>query len=220
LVLEERVLSEVAATLELAVRVGLGLYFGLSGLAKAVSGPDEIAQLIASYHVAPRGYQKQTGFLLVGFELAIAVGLLVYPARIAAVLACILLVVLGAAVSVELWRGRRHPCGCLGTHSVRPIGWTLVAQDALLAVLALSVVIVDGFGQFPIASALLTVSDVDRASVLLSGVALALALVLWDEIEASIAAYQVMRERNDAISRDIELRAHTSAIQLSREVIR
>jgi peroxiredoxin len=86
---------------------------------------------------APRGVAPVLVWLLIGAELAIAGALVRAPSRIAgAVAAVVLLASTTSAVTVNLVRGRRPDCNCFGALSRGTIGWSTVARNALLAVLA------------------------------------------------------------------------------------
>jgi len=98
-----------------------------SGDARRVSPPAREAR------AARRGPRGRGGGAAAG-------ALLVPGARAAGLLsAATLLVVYGAAVAINLARGRRHiDCGCAGPAGRRPISGALVARNAALAALALA----------------------------------------------------------------------------------
>jgi len=79
---------------------------------------------------------------VIGVEVVVAIALLA-PARRAPgpVAAAAVLAVYGAAIAVNLARGRRHiDCGCVGPAVRRPISGWLVARNAALAAAALAAV--------------------------------------------------------------------------------
>jgi len=83
---------------------------------------------LAEYRLLPAGL------------VPLAAALVVPSARAAGLVsAATLLVVYGAAVAINLARGRRHiDCGCAGPAGRRPISGALVARNAALAALALA----------------------------------------------------------------------------------
>ena len=95
---------------------------------------------LAEYRLLPAGLVPLAAALVVGAEAAAAGALLVPGARAAGLVsAATLLVVYGAAVAINLARGRRDiDCGCAGPAVRRPISGALVARNAALAALALA----------------------------------------------------------------------------------
>ena len=95
---------------------------------------------LAEYRLLPAGLVPLVAALVVAVEMAAAGALLVPDARAAGLVsAATLLVVYGAAVAINLARGRRDiDCGCAGPAVRRPISGALVARNAALATLALA----------------------------------------------------------------------------------
>ena len=95
---------------------------------------------LAEYRLVPAGLVPLAAALVVGAEAAAAGALLVPGARAAGLVsAASLLVVYGAAVAINLARGRRDiDCGCAGPALRRPISGALVGRNAALAALALA----------------------------------------------------------------------------------
>jgi hypothetical protein len=61
------------------------------------------------------------------------------PGSMGIVAAAMLLVVYAVAIGVNLLRGRRDiDCGCAGPASRRPIAWSLVARNVVLAAIGLA----------------------------------------------------------------------------------
>ena len=56
--------------------------------------------------------------------------------RPAAIVAAVMLVAFTTLIVVRLRQGRRPPCACFGAWSTKPIGWSDVARNAVLLVLA------------------------------------------------------------------------------------
>src|SRR5216117_2045159 len=94
---------------------------------------------LAEYRLLPAGLVPLAAALVVGAEAAAA------GARATGLVsAATLLLVYGAAVAINLARGRRDiDCGCAGPAVRRPISGALVARNAALAALALA-------GLFPV----------------------------------------------------------------------
>jgi len=95
---------------------------------------------LAEYRLLPAGLVPLAAALVVSVEVAAAGALLVPGARAAGlVAAAALLVLYGAAIAINLARGRRDiDCGCAGPAVRRPISGALVARNAALAALALA----------------------------------------------------------------------------------
>src|SRR5437773_10180306 len=93
---------------------------------------------LAEYRLVPAGLVPLAAALVVGAEAAAAGALLVPGARAAGLLsAASLLVVYGAAVAINLARGRRDiDCGHAGPALRRPISGALMGPNAALAPLA------------------------------------------------------------------------------------
>ena len=96
---------------------------------------------LEAYDIAPRAALPLLGRLLPVLELALAAGLLIAPIRpAAAVLGALLLAGYGAAIAVNLRRGRRDlDCGCLGFGVHSQISSALVWRNGAAAVASLSV---------------------------------------------------------------------------------
>jgi hypothetical protein len=104
--------------------------------------PAAFRAALAAYRLLPAPAVTPAAALLVAAELAAAGALLGAlrhePLRVAALGGAALLGLYGAAIAVNLRRGRRHiDCGCAGPGARRPIHEALVARNAVLAALAL-----------------------------------------------------------------------------------
>ena len=97
---------------------------------------------LAEYRLLPAGLVPLAAALVVGAEAAAAGALLVPGTRATGLVsAATLLLVYGAAVAINLARGRRDiDCGCAGPAVRRPISGWLVARNAALAAAALAAV--------------------------------------------------------------------------------
>lgn len=120
-------------TLSLAV---LWLAAGLHKL----EDPEAFERSVAAYDIAPRAVLPLLGRLLPVLELALAAGLSAASTRpAAAVLGALLLTLYGAAIAINLRRGRRDlDCGCMGFGAQSQISPALVWRNAIAAVASLS----------------------------------------------------------------------------------
>lgn len=96
---------------------------------------------LEAYDLAPLAMLALLGRLLPVLELAIGAGLLVPAARpVAAALGALLLLGYGAAMALNLRRGRRDlDCGCMGFGARSQISPALVWRNALAALASLCV---------------------------------------------------------------------------------
>jgi hypothetical protein len=121
------------------LRVGLALLF-------AVAAGHKLADLghfratLADYRLLPAALAGPAAALVLAVEAAIAVALVTPAERaVGLVSAAALLVAYGAAIAINLARGRRElDCGCAGPAVRRPISGRLVARNAALAAVALA----------------------------------------------------------------------------------
>jgi hypothetical protein len=125
--------------IDLTLRAALSLLL----LAAASHKARDLARFratLADYRLLPGGLVSPGAAVVVGVEAAVAAALLAPALRAPGLLAAAaLLVVYGAAIGINLARGRRHiDCGCAGPAVRRPISGWLVARNAALAALALA----------------------------------------------------------------------------------
>jgi hypothetical protein len=119
----------------------LALLLASAAIAKLRDLP-RFASVIAAYDVLPQPPARIVAVGLPFIELGIALGLLVTQVRwVAAGAAGGLLFIYGAAIGLNLARGRRDlDCGCEGFGQRRPIaGWMLVRNALLIGIAALAV---------------------------------------------------------------------------------
>ena len=98
--------------------------------------PEVFAAAIENYQVLPESLAAPVARLLPAWELLAGAALL-FPQTCewGSLAAAILLLIVTAAVAINLWRGQRAiDCGCGGMSS-QPISWALVARNALLIAL-------------------------------------------------------------------------------------
>jgi hypothetical protein len=118
--------------LHLTLRVPLALLFAAAAVHK-LREPAAFRAALTAYRLVPAWCAPA----IVAVEAVVAVALCV-PGAIGPIGATTLLLVYAFAIAVNLVRGRRDiDCGCAGPAASRPIGWGLVARNALLAVVAL-----------------------------------------------------------------------------------
>jgi thiol-disulfide isomerase/thioredoxin len=119
----------------LAARVVLVAVFAVAGIAKLTDRRSVRATTVA--FGAPPRLAGLLAWGLIGSELGVAAALAFGPsARVGAVAALVLLLVFGAAVAINVSRGRHPECRCFGRLHSSEIGWSTVARNGLLAALA------------------------------------------------------------------------------------
>jgi hypothetical protein len=101
-----------------------------------LSEPDVFAGSLAAYRLLPQALAAPVARLLPVVEGALGAGILVPATRPAALLLlAALVVVYGAAMAINLLRGRHDiDCGCGG--ATHPLSWGLVARNIVLAAAA------------------------------------------------------------------------------------
>ena len=134
----------------LAIRVFLALVFATAALSK-LGHAEEFYGVVRNFRILPDRASRVTALVLPVVELATAAGLLIGATAVpAALAAAALLVVFGAAIAVNVLRGRTWiDCGCFRNGLKQQVGWALVARNAAMAGAALVVA-----GLLPAASGL------------------------------------------------------------------
>jgi len=114
---------------------GTALLFASAAIQKFRS-LTRFAAIVAAYRVLPASIGGPVAWLISCLEAAIAVALMWAPARKAAVIAAmVLLIAYASGMSVNLLRGRRDlDCGCGASRDRRPIAAWMVWRNAFLAV--------------------------------------------------------------------------------------
>ena len=118
----------------------LALLFATAAVAK-IRDRVRFAAVLEAYEVMPRSLTRSAAVLLPFIELTVAFGLFVTQFRpVAAAAAAGLLLIYGAAMGVNLVRGRRDiDCGCEGFGRRRSIApWMLVRNSVLMLVAAVA----------------------------------------------------------------------------------
>ncbi len=117
----------------LAVVLGSGTMLLASGVAKlrTATFPADLA----NYRLLPPAWVVPVATTVGWLEIAVGTALLLTPWPVPALLgALVLLAAFTAAITANLLRGRRIPCGCRGT--TRPISWPLAATNSAWIVAA------------------------------------------------------------------------------------
>ena len=118
--------------------------------------PQRFAASLAAYQLVPEGLLGVTSRIATGLEVII-VGLLLIVAPAGAILAAIVLLAYGAAIAVNVARGRTHiDCGC--GDEPTPVSWLAVVRNILLCGLAVAIAVqaaplVQGFAAVLVAAA-------------------------------------------------------------------
>ena len=119
----------------LAIRVLVALVFLTAALGK-VRHRLAFQGVVANYRLMPEIAVPAFALLLPPVEAAVAAALLFAPSSWPEESAAILLVLFAAAITINIWRGRRHiDCGCFQSALKQTLSWTLVARNAGLALL-------------------------------------------------------------------------------------
>ena len=115
----------------------LALLFATAAVAK-VRDRVRFAAVLAAYELVPRPFARGAAVLLPFIELNVAFGLFVKQVRPAAATAAAgLLLIYGAAMGVNLARGRQDiDCGCEGFGRRRSIAPWMIMRNALLMLVA------------------------------------------------------------------------------------
>lgn len=124
----------------LAIRVFLALVFVTAALSK-LGHAEEFYGVVRNFRILPDGLSRIMALVLPVVELAVAAGLLIGATAVpAAIAAAALLAVFGAAIAVNVVRGRTWiDCGCFRNGLKQQIGWALVGRNALMVGAALTV---------------------------------------------------------------------------------
>src|SRR5688572_2746992 len=125
----------------LFLRVALGLIFMVAAVAKILS-PREFSKAVVDFRIVSPRLSPVIGRTIAVLELAGGVALLLGVLEwLGGILIAGLLLAFNAAMAANLIRGRRHlDCRCFGRRTVR-IGWGHVAQNTLLLVACMPIVV-------------------------------------------------------------------------------
>jgi len=104
----------------------LGLFFAVTGISKIFHFSHFIS-VVSDYHLLPNRLTSIAALSIVIIELTLFPTLLfnlIWPWPL--VVASALILAFAAAMSVNLFRGRQHACGCFGIRNQKSISWRLV----------------------------------------------------------------------------------------------
>jgi hypothetical protein len=138
---------------------------------------------VADYQLVPEKFVQPLSAAIVGTELLIVLAQLVPGGQIGGLLlAVLMLAVYGAAMGINIRRGRdRIECGCGG--AVQPLAWSLVGRNAILAGLGIVAVLTGPYAL-----------GLDEAVAALgSGFALWVGFVLVEQIMANVSHARLRR---------------------------
>ena len=124
-----------------------------SAVAMKLRAPAIFVATLADYRLVPRVLLRATGALVVALEVVVAIGLLWPTTRsVSGVVGAGVMVLYGAAIAINLVRGRREiDCGC--SLRRRPIGRWMVVRNLVFATALLVIAL-------PVAPRALSVGDV------------------------------------------------------------
>ncbi|MBV2150757.1 methylamine utilization protein MauE [Sphingobium sp. AS12] len=161
----------------LAASLGVGLILLIAGIDKWRHRM-LLPGVIANYRLLPTGLVLPAAKILPIAEIGIGGALIVGFAPLPVILAILLLTLFGVAMAINIRRGRTHiDCGCGRSQLRHPVGWPLVARNAVLAVLL-----------FPRLWPAPSFGAMDIGTAMVGGVALYLAYLLCNSIGALIAS--------------------------------
>jgi hypothetical protein len=125
--------------IDAALRASLAVLFAAAASHK-LREPRRFRATVAEYRLLPGWLVVPAAVALVGGEVGVATALVLPAWRTAGLIgAAGLLALYGAAIAVNLARGRRDlDCGCAGPAMRRPISGWLVARNAVLVAVALA----------------------------------------------------------------------------------
>ncbi|MGN7871451.1 MauE/DoxX family redox-associated membrane protein [Paracoccus sp. 22332] len=126
-----------APVLAVFVKSFLMLLFITAALSK-LRNLDEFHGVVRNFRLMPDALARTVAYLLPPVEMATAIAIAV-PAtsQVATALAGALLLVFGAAMAINVLRGRSQiDCGCFRNGLKQPLSWGVVARNAALATAA------------------------------------------------------------------------------------
>ena len=121
-----------------AARLALAAVFAVAAVVK-LSGRERFRETLGAFGV-PGSFLTPAAWLIALTELTLAALLVPLPTGRAAALAAVTLTaVFSAVVAWTLAAGKHPDCGCFGSLSAAPIGWTTLTRNAALIGLAATV---------------------------------------------------------------------------------
>jgi uncharacterized membrane protein YphA (DoxX/SURF4 family) len=132
-------LSEPTLALLLLTRTVVGVVLIVASVPK-LTASNEFIQVVQGYQLVPDKFAVAVGRILPVMELAAGLGLvsgIFMPWS--SLLAILLFILFGFAISLNLLRGRRYiPCGCFGMSREGRLSWGSVLRNVILSALAFS----------------------------------------------------------------------------------
>lgn len=189
--------SNVAAVVELIIRIGVGAFFLASAAAKVVGGSVAVANAIARYRLLPARLVRAAAHVLPATEVSVGFGVLLELTALPAVAIGIVFLVGASLAAVRnLARGRRFPCGCFGDFGDRRIGWGLVTENSLITA-ALGFLVVRFRDVAPVSIwEGLAAAERDAVPILLMAGTSAFLLFAWGQIEGLIGSFETYRSES------------------------
>lgn len=133
-------MASSASYLVVAGQLLAGLILLLAAGKKALQGTEKLVVTVRDYRLIPQSLIFPVARMLPGLEATVGIlliGNLGQP--VVGVAAATLYMVFAAAVGANILRGRRHiDCGCFGGSASKPLTWTLVSRNTVLAVASAS----------------------------------------------------------------------------------
>lgn len=128
-------------------RILVGLVMLIAGIAKVKAGPQQFSRAILGYDLVTPGVAFLLSRTLPWLEVVTGVCLIIgLFCAAASLIAFALLLVFSAALTMSLYRGRKHDCGCFGLGTVKRVRWQMVYRNLLLmGALAMTYLITGGF---------------------------------------------------------------------------
>jgi Methylamine utilisation protein MauE len=128
--------------LELTIAWSLAALFAASTL-HILRALSEWPGVLRNYRLLPEVFAGAAAWLILG-SMALTAGALVWPStrRLGAVAACLLLLLFGAAMGINIRRGRAAiDCGCFGSRLRQGIERWMVMRNGILALCALTLLL-------------------------------------------------------------------------------
>jgi hypothetical protein len=170
----------------------------IGALAKVVAGPVSVGAAVRQYGLVPARFTYAVAIALPALELVAGIGLFSDALAVpAAIVGLAVVLVVSLAVVVNLVRGRRFPCGCLGGLSDRGVSWGLVVQNVIvIVVLSALAALASGVALWD------RVSATDGLAAIAMSIAVVFLLIAWGQIEDIVAAFDEYRvEFSEAVER-------------------
>jgi uncharacterized membrane protein YphA (DoxX/SURF4 family) len=178
------------------IRIVLAVVFTVSGLAK-IFDPPGTRQSLREFGT-PKFLVNTGAVFLPVVELLVAVSLTATRTTpIAAATALVLLAGFTVATGYHLTRGRAPRCNCFGTMSGHAVGWPSVVRNLVLIAMAAAVLVLPGTRSgVDTAGWLAATTTVERLSLGISAVILALLLLLLRQQRRTLTLVERLQTRS------------------------